>query len=336
MSVEYYHSLLADNARIGAFRDAIDAAVRPGETVLEIGTGLGTYAFFAARAGAGRVWAVDSQPIVHVAEAIATQNDLDARIEWVRGTVPEVTLPERVDLLVFEDFSTRLLDPGSFRMLRAAYKRHLKPDGRVLPEGAELFVAPVDGEALWPYLYPLRRDQRRAFGIDWGPSLTYVENTPRQVGLEPEHFAADPTLLTRVGLHPLPSPAELGGRASWTMDGAQTVRALAFWFELELVPGVRVSNRPGPDCGPWGQVLLPLPEPLTVGAGEVLEVEIASQTLADGAPGWLSWWARVGDSVQRGNEFASEPASLADMFGTAPPSEAPRIDASVPEESTCD
>ncbi|MGD2175984.1 MAG: 50S ribosomal protein L11 methyltransferase, partial [Candidatus Brocadiaceae bacterium] len=61
-SVKYYRDLLGDRERIEAFRRAIQRAVQPGDRVLDVGTGLGTFAFFAADAGASVVWAVDGDP----------------------------------------------------------------------------------------------------------------------------------------------------------------------------------------------------------------------------------------------------------------------------------
>jgi protein arginine N-methyltransferase 1 len=71
MSMDYYRGMLIQRSRVEAFRRAIHAAVRPGDRVLEIGSGLGTYAFFAAEAGASKVWAVEGAPIISVAKTLA-------------------------------------------------------------------------------------------------------------------------------------------------------------------------------------------------------------------------------------------------------------------------
>ncbi|MGD2152256.1 MAG: hypothetical protein PVG79_03250, partial [Gemmatimonadales bacterium] len=64
-TVDYLH-FLADTPRVDAFRRAIEASVAPGQLVLDLGTGIGTYAMFAARAGA-RVLAVEHEPVIDVA-----------------------------------------------------------------------------------------------------------------------------------------------------------------------------------------------------------------------------------------------------------------------------
>ena len=60
--VEYVYRCLADLMRTSAFESAIRAVVKPGDVVLDLGTGSGIMSIFAARAGAGRVFAVEIGP----------------------------------------------------------------------------------------------------------------------------------------------------------------------------------------------------------------------------------------------------------------------------------
>ena len=53
-----YDAMLADAARSGAYAAAIARAVRPGDVVVELGTGVGFFAVAAVRAGARRVYAI--------------------------------------------------------------------------------------------------------------------------------------------------------------------------------------------------------------------------------------------------------------------------------------
>ena len=71
--------------------------------MVEIGAGLGTYAFFAAEAGAGKVWAVEGGDVINVAKTLARVNGFAEQVEFVRGWFPGVALPKSVDVLIFED-----------------------------------------------------------------------------------------------------------------------------------------------------------------------------------------------------------------------------------------
>ena len=52
--------------------------------------------------------------------------------------------------------------------------------------------------------------------------------------------------------------------------------------------------------------------------GDRLTLSVKPERLADGAPGWLSWWASARGLEVRGHEFASTPASFGDLYEEAP------------------
>jgi hypothetical protein len=60
--------MLHDERRTGDYLHALAEAVRPGDVVLDIGTGSGVLAIAAARAGARRVYAVEASDIAEVAD----------------------------------------------------------------------------------------------------------------------------------------------------------------------------------------------------------------------------------------------------------------------------
>lgn len=317
MSVPYYRGLLAQSARIEAFRRAIEATVRPGDRVLDLGTGLGTYAFFAARAGAARVYAVDGEPIVHVARAVAEANGLRDRVEFFRGRIPDLALPTPVDVVVFEDFPTRLLEPRVFLLYRDLHRGILAPDARAVPAGARVFLAPVRSPRIARLIAPLGMSER-AYDIDWRPSREYAAAAPQQVDVGPAELAAPPAPVVDLALDaPLPAGG-LTGSGSWTLEVGGPVHALLLWFDLELAPGIVLSNAPGAEPRSWGQLLLPLDPPLDVDAGAVLRGAIETPPGTGGTPGWLGWHASAGGRTVRGNEFAAIPAALDDLLALSP------------------
>ena len=327
MSVAYYHELLADQSRIRAFKAEIENVVGPGDRVLEIGTGLGTFAIFAAAAGARHVWAVDGDPVLHVAKVLGKVNGYQDRITYVRGWVPEVDLPEPADVLIFEDFVTPLLDVRIYRLLKDAIDKYLAPGGRMIPSRASVFLAPVSSRAVRARLFPLETVED-GFGIDWSAAEPYLGNLPRQDRLPREALVGDGMRLYGVDFPDLPSAAELGGTARWKVDPGTSVCALCLWFDLELGEGRVVTNRPGDRAGPWGQLTLPLDPPLPVGGDGILQATVGYDPAPDGDPGWLRWEARSGGEVRRGHEFASSPATLEDF---APPAEAGEAHPGSPE-----
>jgi hypothetical protein len=315
--VKYYRDLLAQERRIEAFRRAITAVVQPGDRVLDVGTGLGTFAFFAADAGAAEVYAVESDPVIHVAQAVARLNGYADRVRFVRGLLPEVELPQPVDVVIFEDFPSRLLGGSVFRLLTAVHQKYAAPDVRAVPAAGDLFLAPVSSEELLTELAPLGPEET-AYGIDWSPSREYVANMPLSRAVPPESLLAPPQQVGRVRLDTMPAADAVGGQATWRLESDAEVHGLVYWFDLDLGGGERLSNAPGAETGSWGHLYLPIDPPLQVRAGGEIQAEVTAHPRPDGAPGGLAWEVLGGDERRRGHEFSAAPASLSDLAMGSP------------------
>ena len=101
---------LLDVQRTRAFERAIARVVRPGQTVLDVGTGSGVLAMFAARAGASRVLAIDIAPdIVGFASANIANNGLDRVIEVRQCDGKRPPLCEPMDVITLELMDTWLV-----------------------------------------------------------------------------------------------------------------------------------------------------------------------------------------------------------------------------------
>jgi hypothetical protein len=316
-SVNYYRDLLAEPLRIEAFRRAVGCAVRQGDHVLEIGTGLGTYAFFAADAGAKKVWAIDGHPIVHVARAIARLNGYGDRVEFIRGWFPQVELGGQVDVAIVEDFPPRLIDACVCRWLHALDERHAVPGYRVVPAAARWVVAPVSSPALWEDLNPLGATDE-AYGIDWSASRAYVMNRPATVTIPAGALLGAGREIGQVDFADAGRPVGPTSEASWRLDQDTVVHGLAYWFDLELTDGEWLSNAPGSDTGSWRHLFLPIDPPIEVAAGGTVEASVGTEVAADGQPTWLHWTAASGAQSRRGHEFAGFPASLGDLRAASP------------------
>ena len=124
----YHRLLLEDHVRMDAYERAIRELVKPGDVVLDVGTGSGILAMLAARAGASRVHAVESADVVGLAEQNVRANGLENIIVVHHGDARELTPMEPVDVLVSECMGRFLIDDGMIPAIVAAGKR-LKPGG---------------------------------------------------------------------------------------------------------------------------------------------------------------------------------------------------------------
>jgi SAM-dependent methyltransferase len=121
-----------DDRRTGDYLRALAEAVRPGDVVLDIGTGSGVVAIAAARAGARRVYAVEASDIAEVADRVFAINGVQDKVTLIPGWSRHIDLPEPADLLVSELIGNEPFEEEILETTLDARRRLLKPGARRL------------------------------------------------------------------------------------------------------------------------------------------------------------------------------------------------------------
>lgn len=143
-SSEVHIRMLNDTRRTGSYMAAIAETVKPGDVVLDIGTGTGVLAMMAARAGARKVYAVEREPnMANLAEILFKKNGLHDRIQIIRGKSTEIELPEKADVLVSEIVGNDPLAEGILPANNDALQRLLKPEARMIPGRMKIYALPL-------------------------------------------------------------------------------------------------------------------------------------------------------------------------------------------------
>jgi predicted RNA methylase len=109
---EYVYRCLADKERTLAFKNAIEKAVKPGNVVLDLGTGSGVMAIFAAKAGARRVYAVEiAEYLSRVSRENFIESGYEETIVPLRMNARELSLDnvEKPDVVICEMITTGLI-----------------------------------------------------------------------------------------------------------------------------------------------------------------------------------------------------------------------------------
>lgn len=298
----YYRSLLAQPQRLSAMHDAIRAAVGPGDVVVEIGTGVGTYAVMAARAGASTVYAIEPDRVAEVAAKVFEVNGVEDRVVLIRQRVEEVELPRKADLLISEDFAPWFFDEHLHDLLLYSRRQVLKEGGKIIPTRITLRAAPWGGPgpgtgqgegedsgaagSRWSYRPGSPDlDLGGIEGIDFTPLEELVLNTPDPEGVPPGGPLAEGKDLFGWDLARL-EPGTYPTSVTWTVTRPGTVWGLGVWMEMTLWTGIHYSNAPHAGEMSWGQGHFPLTPPLPVEEGTVLEGEVETRT----DPYGVVWW----------------------------------------------
>lgn len=170
-SLHWHELLLADAVRVDAYFKAIEQHVGPGDVVVDVGTGIGTLAAFAARKQPKKIYAIDHSTIIDVARKIARKNGA-MRIDFVKTSSSYFEPGERVDVILHDQMGRALFDENMVEHLLDLKARLLKPSGRILPALFEFFVEPVclkDGVRV-PYA-----SEHKIHGIDFSCLKDRVE-----------------------------------------------------------------------------------------------------------------------------------------------------------------
>lgn len=131
---------LIDSKRTSAFARAIKKTVVPGDVVVDMGTGSGVLAMLAARAGAKVVFAVEHDPnnIRYLHDTIAL-NGYGGIVQIINGSILDVILPEKVDVVIGELIATALIEE-----LQIMAMNHIlnfaKPNARILLQRYDTFL----------------------------------------------------------------------------------------------------------------------------------------------------------------------------------------------------
>ncbi|MEZ0313793.1 MAG: 50S ribosomal protein L11 methyltransferase [Myxococcota bacterium] len=274
-STPVHMEMLRDTTRSLTFQRAINAVVKPGVRVLDIGAGSGILGLWALTAGAAHLDAIDATDIGGTLMRTFAANGFSGRAEAHIGHSGSVTLKEPADVVIAEVLGHFGIDEGILATCADARQRLAKPGAVFIPARVDVIAWPVwvpdfenDLVAFWrhkPYAYELD-----AMG-ELSRQATYACNEH-----DGQRIAASAVLASYdVGA---PPPTRFAGRASFNVDFKSDWNGFFLSFTADLGAGISLD---GFRTHSWKTVFLPAPKMTSLAKGSVVTLEIGEE--ADGS-----------------------------------------------------
>lgn len=195
---QLYHQkqMLADHNRMAAYHAAImgNPDVFKDKVVMDVGTGSGILAVWAAQAGAKRVYAVEYTDMANHARSVMENNGVADIVTVIQGAVEDIELPREadnlsteddlgdenqvVDIIISEWMGYFLLRESMLDSLIRAREKFMKPKtGLMFPSHTTMYFAPVHDEEE-------RKVSLQEYNGSMGDWSEFVESTKSVYGVD--------------------------------------------------------------------------------------------------------------------------------------------------------
>ena len=300
-----YHQkeMLSDRVRMDAYFNAIFENKHHfnGKTVLDVGTGSGILAIWSAQAGARKVYAVEATKMSEHARSLVRANNLQNIIEVIEGSMEEITLPEKVDVIISEWMGYFLLRESMFDSVICARDRWLKPTGVMYPSHARMWMAPIrtgigdhkmgDYQSAMDDWHNFVDETKTYYGVDMS-TLTkpfseeqrkYYLQTSLWSNLHPHQVIGTAAIIKEIDCltATVNDIEKVRSKFSLSITMDNMLCGFGGWFDVHFrgrgedpaEQEIELTTAPSVDCGThWGQQVFLLHPPTHVNEGDNLTI----------------------------------------------------------------
>lgn len=255
----YHQGLLRDEARNTLFHEALKRHVTPETKVLDIGAGSGVWAIAAAKLGAKKVVAIESDTaMIPLILAHAQENGVSHKIEIVYGNSFEINLPDKFEIVISETIGNEAFDENIINIMIDARKRFLAENGVLIPQKLALAVAPahLNTETDTPVGIDVKTDFLKNLALNLNHKIT-DRNQLRILG--------EAVKIIEVDLRDVAQEPIFNGTAKWNLENVAEANVFTLTAESELTDGIILDTW---NTSSWSPVACRF-NPFDCGKGEI-------------------------------------------------------------------
>lgn len=279
INIENHHAMLRDNVRLAAYRRAIERHMTPKTVAMDLGCGTGILSFFAARAGAQKVYAIERRPdIILLAQELAKANGLE-QVTFLEGTssqIRETDLSPKPDVLIAEILGNGILEENVLEFTMDARDRFLAPGGRLIPERLDIFLFAFDAGT-----HPNRNLEVRELEDLYGLDLSlYAQVLCNKATLRLDRYndlvyktMSEPQVGKTLDFQTL-KDAYFSEDLTVTAKEAGQITGFCAYFKAYLDEETTLTNSPWAPSTHWTHLIYSLPAPRPVQEGETIDLSM--------------------------------------------------------------
>ena len=279
INAENHYHMLKDYVRTASFRRAIERVVTPGSVAMDLGSGSGVLSFFAAKAGASKVYAIEKRPdILALSQQIADKSGITT-VDFIEGTssqIPASQFDPKPDVLIAEILGHGILNERVIEFTLDARDRFLATDGKMVPYQLDLYSYAYQDDIHIDIGQEVG-ELNNLYGLNFDPladalrkqlshQFEYVQPLHKEAITEPvlAHSLDFYTLNALVFSIPFQITVQKAGHLS----------GFCAYFNAFLDADTTITNSPWAPKTTWTQYTAKLQQPLPVTEGQVIKLRI--------------------------------------------------------------
>ncbi len=278
-----YGNMIVDKVRMDAYAYALKTVIKPDSIVLDIGAATGIHALLACKFGARRVYAVESNEAIYLAQQLAVENGFADRINFIHDLSTRVTLPEKADLIVSDLRGQLPLFGAHVPSIVDARRRHLAPDGLLIPKRDTLWVSLIEARNVyhdlvspWNLPYGLSMEEAKQIALNrW----TFSDTD----SIYSSNLLTSPVRWAVLDYDSIESPNVSSSKLTLPVSRQGVAHGLLIWFDAELADGIGFSNSPQSNkvSDVYGRGFFPLLEPVSLAEDDNVIVSIHADLVGE-------------------------------------------------------
>ncbi|MEK7591183.1 MAG: methyltransferase domain-containing protein [Patescibacteria group bacterium] len=272
--IEFQRKIMGDPVRNKALAEALKHVIVPGKSIVaDIGSGTGFLSFLASKLGAKHCYLYEYSGALELSKKIAKENGIK-NCTFIKKHSMHVKNPVQADVVISETLGNFALEEHMLETLMDA-KRFLKPGGALIPSSLRQFVCPVIAPRLWKEINVWKDIP---FDLRWTAAEEMTLQNMYVKTVRPEELLSYGTQEWDRMDFQKKEKSIREATVRWTVAGDTAVYGFALFWECELLPGITLSTSPTKPATHWGQIFLPVGNPLKFQQSDEMQLTLRSDT----------------------------------------------------------